>query len=123
MLVAKKVLSPKQALANQMQTEQSSSTPTVLVPVLDYPKPLSVFERIAKCESQNNPLARNPNSTASGKYQFLKSSWEHYGKQLWGDNLKNHDVFDETDNTILAAYVYGKSGTSDWLPSKFCWQV
>jgi muramidase (phage lysozyme) len=64
---------------------------------------------------------KNPTSTASGYYQFLDSSWETYGKQLWGDHLKDHDKLNRTDSTILAAYVFGKNGTQDWLESKPCW--
>lgn len=80
-----------------------------------------VLENIGKCESNNNPKAKNPNSSASGRFQFIKSSWEYYGKQLWGDELKNKDVFEWDDNTELAEYVYSKNGTKDWESSKLCW--
>lgn len=76
---------------------------------------------IAECESGNNAKAKNPNSSASGRFQFIKSSWEYYGKKLWGDEWVNKDVFNWQDNTELAIYVYNKNGTSDWLESKPCW--
>lgn len=80
-----------------------------------------LLERIAMCESNDNPLAKNPNSTASGRFQFLTSSWNHYGKELWGDELKNKDVFDYHENTELALYVFNKNGTRDWNASIDCW--
>lgn len=44
-----------------------------------------VLERIAMCESKNVEYAKNPHSSAAGRFQFLKSSWQYYGKMLWGD--------------------------------------
>lgn len=82
---------------------------------------LSVLEAVAWCESRNNPLAKNPNSSASGRFQFIKSSWNYYGKKLWGDELKNKNVFDYKDNTELAIWVYNRNGLVDWEESKPCW--
>lgn len=80
----------------------------------------SVLERIALCESQNNPLAKNPSSSASGRFQFLKGSWEAYGRQLWG-TTEGKDVFSYKDNTELAEYVYSIEGTKPWISSIDCW--
>lgn len=33
--------------------------------------------RIAKCESGLNPLAKNPNSSASGLFQFTTPTWKY----------------------------------------------
>lgn len=82
-----------------------------------------LFEAIALCESNNVATAKNPKSTAKGRFQFLNSSWNYYGKQLWGEELKNKNVLDYDDNTELAWYVFQKNGTSDWLESKPCWSV
>jgi hypothetical protein len=38
----------------------------------------TVALRIANCESGYSRIARNPNSTATGIYQFLTSTWENY---------------------------------------------
>jgi len=38
---------------------------------------------IARIESNNRPYARNPRSTASGLYQFVRSTWEQFGGR-WG---------------------------------------
>lgn len=45
--------------------------------------------RIAQCESGFNPLAKNPNSSASGVYQFISSTWGIVGEG---------DVFDAEAN-------------------------
>lgn len=34
---------------------------------------------ILECESGGNPKAENPRSSASGLWQFLDSTWDHYG--------------------------------------------
>lgn len=80
-----------------------------------------IMEYVAYCESRNDPLAKNPNSSASGRFQFLKSSWNYYGTKLWGSELKNKNVFDYKDNTELAMWVYERNGLSDWQESKPCW--
>lgn len=81
----------------------------------------ALFQRIAMCESTNNPLAKNSHSTASGRYQFLKGSWEYYGEKHWGEAWVYYDVFNYDDNTELAWYVYNSVGTSPWNASKHCW--
>ncbi len=81
----------------------------------------NLFNRIASCESKNDPHARNPNSTASGRFQFLWSSWNYYGKQLWGEDFYKKNIFDYNDSTELAWYVFQKNGTKDWDASKKCW--
>lgn len=80
-----------------------------------------ILAKISWCESRNDPKAKNASSSASGKFQFIRSSWEHYGKQLWGGDWVNKDVFNEKDNEELAGYVYDKNGTVDWLASAECW--
>jgi hypothetical protein len=49
---------------------------------------------IAQCESQYSPVARNPESTAKGVYQFLNSTWN--------DNCTG-DVFNYKDN--IACFI------------------
>lgn len=83
----------------------------------------AVLERIAMCESRNNEDAKNSHSSASGRFQFIASSWKYYGTKLWGESLKNKNVFDYWDNTELAIYVYELNGTKDWYPSRSCWGI
>jgi hypothetical protein len=82
----------------------------------------AVLARIEKCESGGNPLAKNPNSSASGLYQFIHSSWVYYGTKLWG-SVEDKDVFNPHHNRELAEYVYRLNGTRDWLESAHCWNI
>jgi hypothetical protein len=80
-----------------------------------------VFERIAYCESHGDLHAKNPYSSASGEFQWINSSWYRYGKELWGSEFYNKNIWSK-DNRELAWYVYKKYGTRDWDASKSCWQ-
>jgi len=44
------------------------------------------MQRIAQAESGNNPNAKNPNSSASGLYQFTNDTWNS-SVQRWGKEL------------------------------------
>lgn len=81
----------------------------------------ALFNRIAYCESRNNPQAKNSHSTASGRFQFIKKSWKYYGQKYWGDEWVTKDIFDYDTNTELAWYVYNLRGTKDWEESSWCW--
>jgi len=80
----------------------------------------ATLARIAICESQGNLHAKNPRSTATGKYQFLKGSWNYYGTKLWG-SVEGKDIFSEEDQDELAKYVVSINGYRDWNASKHCW--
>ncbi len=94
---------------------------------LDAPLP-DTLVKIAICESGDvdhpvgNALAKNSTSTASGRFQFIHSTWIHYAKMLWGKDYINKDVFNWEDNTELAEYVYANFGTADWDSSRHCWK-
>lgn len=45
-----------------------------------------LLQRIAQAESGGNPNAKNPNSTASGTYQFTNDTWNS-SVQRWGKEL------------------------------------
>lgn len=72
-----------------------------------------LMQRIAWCESAYNPQAKNKLSTASGVYQFLKSTWKN--------NKCQGDVFNAEDNIICALDIIKQHGTSRWNESKKCW--
>lgn len=49
------------------------------------------YKLISKIESNDNPNAKNPLSTASGRFQFIKSTWEGLGydwKDVFNDRLQ-----------------------------------
>ena len=70
-----------------------------------------------KCESNFDLHAKNKYSSASGEFQFINGSWFHYGKELWGEEFYEKNIW-SSDNRELAWYVYTKYGTSDWNSSK-----
>lgn len=47
--------------------------------------PAGYYETLARIESNNRPFARAATSTASGLYQFTRSTWEALGG-TWGNN-------------------------------------
>lgn len=81
----------------------------------------ATLRRIAWCESRGDLFARNPTSTAKGKYQFLDGSWKYYGERLWG-SIEGKDVFSEGDQDQLARYVVSIRGYTDWEASRHCWK-
>lgn len=84
---------------------------------------VETMERIAYCESRNVATAKNPGSSASGRYQFLKGSWEYYGQKYWGNDFAEKDVFNYDHNTELAYWVAQQNpGFTDWLESAHCWK-
>lgn len=80
----------------------------------------NTFNRIALCESGGDMHAKSPYSSASGEFQFIWSSWNHYGKELWGYEFYEKNIW-SNDNRELAWYVFTKYGTKDWSESKSCW--
>jgi Transglycosylase SLT domain len=63
--------------------------------------------RVAKCESNYNPLAVNPSSGASGLFQFLPSTWALTPQHA-------QSVFDAVANAQAAAWLYQRSGPGQW---------
>ena len=88
------------------------------------------LEKIAECESgdpakktkEQIANAKNPLSSASGRFQFIASTWEHYGRLKWGADFEKKNVFSYDDNTELAYFVWTLNGYTDWEVSRECWQ-
>lgn len=120
LLLTKKVIAPRLVHA-QVKEAHQEFIPLDFVAQWSPQTASSTFDRIPPCESMGSSTIRNAHSTASGWYQFLDSSWHFYGQQLWGSNWVKHNKLNQTDSTILAAYVYGKNGTADWSESRPCW--
>lgn len=65
---------------------------------------------IARCESGLNPLAKNPNSSASGVFQFLNSTWASVNR-LRGIQA---DVFNAEQNIDNAMWLAKNEGWHHW---------
>lgn len=74
---------------------------------------------ISICESGNNPHAHNPHSSASGKYQLIKSTWASVGGLLWAPSAAQATL---EQQEIAAHRLYDRDGTSPWDASKPCWR-
>lgn len=103
-------------------TQQLATTSAPEVPKLTQVEYTHEFEEIGRCESNHELHAKSRTSSASGEYQFINASWYHYGKELWGQDFYEKNIW-STDNRELAWYVYKKYGTGDWNASKSCWGV
>lgn len=69
--------------------------------------------RIAKCESNFQPNAKNKTSSATGIFQFLWSTWDA--------NRCEGEKWDYVDNINCAYKVYAKQGDTPWHSSIKCW--
>lgn len=83
-----------------------------------------VLKRIRGCESGNGPQSRgdyraeNAQSSASGAYQFLDSTW----RSVTGTRppASSHS---RAAQDAAALKLYRQSGTSPWRSSRSCWFV
>lgn len=75
----------------------------------------NIMNKVAFCESSFNPEAKSNSSTATGLFQIIIGTWNHY--KCTGDRT-NAD-----DNIKCAKKIYDKRGTQDWNASKHCWGV
>lgn len=73
-----------------------------------------VMVEIARAESQFNPSAKNPNSTATGLFQILIGTWHGYG--CTGERT------DPEDNIACARIIYDQDGTTPWMASSYHWK-
>lgn len=104
-----------------------AEAPTIDFKALEIEKQDSdpLFNKIGYCESKNIATAKNPGSTAKGRFQFLDGTWKWYAPKLWGADWINKDPYNYQDNTDLAWFVYTNYGTSDWEadPKSYnCWK-
>lgn len=76
-------------------------------------KDITTMVRIAKCESNYKPDAKNPNSTATGIFQIIIGTWD--GNRCKGER------WNFQDNIKCAWQIYQKRGTQPWISSSKCW--
>lgn len=74
-----------------------------------------ILIRIRGCESGHNYTAENPDSTASGAYQFLDSTWAGYK----GYSRAMHAPPALQDERAIMEYE--QNGTTPWVSSQHCW--
>jgi len=72
--------------------------------------------RIRACESAGDYKAKNVHSTASGAYQITDSTWgNRYGLSHASDATPDQQE-------AVAADLYRRHGTADWMASAPCWR-
>ena len=64
-------------------------------------------ERVAACESGDNPNAVNRSSGAEGLFQIMPSTWA-------GTPYASQSEFDPVANAKAAAWIYARRGGSAW---------
>lgn len=76
-------------------------------------KDITTMIKIAKCESNYNPSAKNKNSTATGIFQIIIGTWD--------SNKCEGERWDYQDNIKCAWKIYKLRGTQPWDSSIKCW--
>jgi nucleoid-associated protein YgaU len=80
--------------------------------------PTGVLDEIARCESGGSYTAQNPSSSASGKYQFIDSTWRAYRGDSSAARAKDASP---AEQEAAARRLYAAQGTTPWNASKSCW--
>lgn len=73
--------------------------------------------RIAKCESGFKPSIKNANSTASGLFQYLDSTWKSMSAK-YGITTQKNDPYGQIELTIK---ILVDGGWGHWNASRSCW--
>jgi resuscitation-promoting factor RpfA len=73
---------------------------------------------IVQCESGGDPKATNPDSTASGLFQFINSTWLAHGGGQFAKRAKDATP---AQQFIVANRTFAADGLTPWNASKACW--
>lgn len=76
---------------------------------------------IAEKESGFNPRARNSTSSASGVFQFIRSTFNWVSAELGEDWTHAEDVLDEDKNIRAGVYLYMNYGPTHWEVYNLGW--
>ena len=105
------------ALVQQSQPQMSAADAEILKQV-NAQMPVTVesrtsvsptyFEKLAKVESGNNPLAKAKTTSASGLYQFIDKTWEDTVKEM-GEKYTLEDRFNPKIAQQVAEYFTEKN--------------
>ena len=66
---------------------------------------------VAARESNFNPYARNPHSSAAGVFQWVSGSWGTYS---WRYGFGGSSVFNAYANISVAAHAVANGGWGPW---------
>jgi len=78
--------------------------------------------KIAFCESSYRPNISHTNSSATGLFQIINSTWLENRKKMGLPTNLNLRL-DPYENTRTAYFIYQKRGTRPWNASVGCWEV
>lgn len=83
-----------------------------------------VADAIGWCESRDDYSAENPESSASGRYQFLDATWLWTFETLIGEDAPEGRAMDASryDQDRAFASLYRHDGLGPWEPSRHCWE-
>ena len=74
---------------------------------------------LAKNESGFNPLAKNPNSSAGGTFQFINSTWISTAERM-GAGFTLADKYDAEKNIQAGVWLLKTDGAGHWVVSPKC---
>jgi len=72
-----------------------------------------IMLKIAQCESELFPTAKNPNSSAKGIFQIINGTWQHFKCE--------GDVLNAEDNIKCGVKILKGQGLAAWQESASCW--
>ncbi len=75
---------------------------------------------IAVCESNFEPTAKSPSSSAKGIAQFINSTWFETMRRMGLPTSSS--VFDPKTHVEAFVWLLKNDGVSHWEASKKCWQ-
>lgn len=73
------------------------------------------------CESRYDPNADNPNSSAAGLWQFIRSTWNWVAGVLGLPSYDAGGPYDPDHATRAAAWLSSNGGWQHWNASRGCW--
>lgn len=81
------------------------------------------LDRIIECESEGDPTAQNPVSSASGLYQFIDSTWVYVWTDYIGEQPPTARAYQASvsDQHRAGQALYEHEGTTPWNASRSCW--
>lgn len=71
---------------------------------------------LIRAESQGNPTADNPRSSAAGLWQFIRSTWNTVARNLDGPAYSTGAPYNPRLATRYAAWLWSQDGWGHWSP-------